>query len=247
LDIERLFYAITITVGILFSVLTLQRLLSGWWRRYYLLIIILVLGLVMLVPAFVSWASLGNWKLVSAQRLYWALVLMNEAVIVLLILQLILRVAEDIPKRTAVVRVCVVVSALVAVISTVIHFDQRPNTFMTSLTRDLTFLAAVLNMMLWRFLVQVRKKDFLLLAVSAGLGIQCTGDAIGHSFRILSRQVGSADLLQELGNILMSLSAVITLAIWHTAFARSKYPGSSTVGTRNDGGKIPASSSHPAA
>jgi hypothetical protein len=86
-------------------------------------------------------------------------------------------------------------------------------------------------MILWRFLMQVRKKDFLVLAVSAGLGIQCTGDAVGHSFRLLAKQVGSAQLIYDFGNILMSLSAVMTVAIWHTAFSRIKYPGKPKTGS----------------
>ena len=70
---------------------------------------------------------------------------------------------------------------------------------------------------------EVRKRDFLLLAVSAGVGLQCTGDAIGHSFRILAKQVGSATVISEFGNVVVSLATVMTVAIWHTAFSRSKY------------------------
>jgi hypothetical protein len=249
LNIEQIFYAITTTVTIFLTVLTLQRLLSGWWRHYYLLGLILVLGLAAVVPPVASWVSNGNWKLSSAQRLYWIQALIAQTAMGLLVLQLIYRVGRETPARATLIRMLTLGSVLVAAISVAVHFDKRPNTFMASVTRDLTFLSAILNMVLWRFLMQVRKKDFLLLAVSAGLGIQCTGDAIGHSFRILARQVGTVNVIYEFGNVLMSLSAVMTVAIWHTAFSRSKYKADQKTGgpDPDDASEVVAAShTHPA-
>ena len=223
MDIEQIFYGLTTTVTLSLAVLTLQRLLSGWWRQYYLLGFILVLLLANVVPPIASYVSNGNWTLSSAQKMYWTLALMSQVTTFLLVLQLIYRVGKELPKRATLVRMLTLGAIAVAGLSVLVHFDKRPNAFMTSITRDLTFLTALLNMVLWRFLLQLRKRDFLLLAVSAGLGIQCTGDAIGHSFRMLGKQVAQAGAMHEFGNILMSLSAVITIAIWHTAFSRSKY------------------------
>jgi hypothetical protein len=223
LDIEQIFYGLTTTVTLSLAVLTLQRLLSGWWRQYYLLGLILVLLLANVVPPIASYISNGNWTLSSAQKMYWILALMSQVTTFLLVLQLIYRVGKELPTQATLVRMLTLGAIAVAAISVIIHFDKRPNAFMTALTRDLTFLTALLNMVLWRFLLQLRKRDFLLLAVSAGLGIQCTGDAIGHSFRMLGKGIGQAAAVTEFGNILMSLSAVITIAIWHTAFSRSKF------------------------
>jgi hypothetical protein len=223
LDIEQIFYGLTTTVTLTLAVLTLQRLLSGWWRQYYLLGLILVLLLAGVVPPIASYVSNGNWTLISAQKMYWILALISQVTTFLLVLQLIYRVGKELPNQSALVRLLTLGALAIASISVLVHFDKRPNSFMTAVTRDLTFLTALLKMVLWRFLLQLRKRDFLLLAVSAGLGIQCTGDAIGHSFRMLSRQLGAAGAIHEFGNILMSLSAVITIAIWHTAFSRSKF------------------------
>jgi hypothetical protein len=175
------------------------------------------------VPPIVSYASNGNWTLSSAQKMYWTLALVSQVTMFLLVLQLIYRVGKELPNQATLVRMLTLGALAAAGLSVLAHFDKRPNTFMTSVTRDLTFVTAVLNMVLWRFLLQLRKRDFLLLAVSAGLGIQCTGDAIGHSFRILGHQLGPTSAIYDFGNILMSLSAVITIAIWHTAFSRSKF------------------------
>ncbi|MFN0101260.1 MAG: hypothetical protein ACKV2U_04115 [Bryobacteraceae bacterium] len=223
MHIEQIFYGITTAITLVLTVLTLQRLLSGWWRQYYLLGVILVLVLVAVVPPVASYASNGNWTLSSAQKLYWIQALAFQLAMLLLVLQLIYRVGRETPAQATLVRLLTLASIAAALISVFLHFDNRPNMFMASVTRDLTFLAAILNLVLWRFLLQLRKRDFLVLAVSAGLGIQCTGDTIGHTFRILARQAGSAGALYEIGNILMSLAAVMTIAIWHTAFSRSKY------------------------
>ena len=224
LDIEPIFYAITATITIVLTILTLHRLLSGWWRHYYLLGLILVLGLAAVVPPIASYVSNGSYKLSGVQRMYWTQALVSQTAITLLVLQLIYRVGRESPALATLIRFLIIGSILAAGISVTIHFELRPNIFMASVTRDLTFLAAILNMVLWKFLIQVRKREFLLLAVSAGVGIQCTGDAIGHSFRLLNRHVGSGSVIYELGNVVMSLAAVMTIAIWYTAFSRSKYP-----------------------
>ena len=222
--IEQIFYGITTAVTLFLTVLTLQRLLSGWWREYYLLALILVLTLAGVVPPITSFVSNGNWSLPSAQRMYWALALCFEVAIFLFVLQLIYRIGRELPHQASLIRLLTLASLVAAAVSVVAHMDKRPNIFMASVTRDLTFMAAVLNMILWRFILKLRKRDVLMLSVSAGLGIQCTGDALGHSLRILARQIGSATVIYDFGNVIISLAAVMTIAIWHTAFSRRKFP-----------------------
>lgn len=247
MDIEQIFYGLTTTVALGLAVLTLQRLLSGWWRQYYLLGAILVLLLVGVVPAIASYVSNGNWTLASAQKMYWMLALASQLTTFLFVLQLIYRVGKELPSRATLIRLLTLAALLLAAGSVFVHFEKRPNAFMTSLTRDLTFLAALLNMVLWKFLVQLRKRDFLLLAVSAGLGIQCTGDAIGHSFRMLGRQGSGSTAIHDFGNIIMSLASVLTIAIWHTAFSRSKYkaPQPAAPEPKNAAESVDASPTHP--
>lgn len=233
MDIEQIFYGLTTTVALSLAVLTLQRLLSGWWRKYYLLAAILVLQLAQAVPAIATYWNSGNWSLTSAQRLYWLLSLTSQATMYVFVLQLISRVGKESPSHRLLLQGLSVAAVLAAGISVLFHSDMRPNMFMTAVTRDLTFLAAVLNMVLWRFLMRLKKRDMLLLAVSAGMGIQCTGDAIGHSLRMLGRQTGMLNAMQDFGNVVMSLSAVVTLAVWHLAFSRTQYP---TAGDEPRGG-----------
>ncbi|MBI2690199.1 MAG: hypothetical protein HYX27_28160 [Acidobacteria bacterium] len=220
--LEQIFYAITTSITLGLAVRTLQFLLSKWVRQYYLLILILVLLLMVVVPPIASYVSIGNWQLESAQRMYWGVSALYQFATFLLLLQLIFRVGRELPAQATLVRTLSLAAIAAVCISVFIHLDKRLNAFMGSVNRDLTFFSALINMVLWRFLLQLRKRDYLLLAVSAGIGIQCTGDAIGLSLRFIGKQMGQAHAFLEFGNILMSLSSVITLLIWHTAFSRSR-------------------------
>lgn len=251
MDIEQIFYGLTTTIALCLAVLTLQRLLSGWWRKYYLLAAILVLQLAQMAPGIATYLNNGGWSLTNAQRMYWILSLSAQATMYLLVLQLIARVGKESPSHRLLLQALSVAAVVAAGISVLFHSDMRPNTFMTAVTRDLTFLAAVLNMILWRFLMRLKKRDMLLLAVSAGMGIQCTGDAIGHSLRMLGRQMGALSAMHDFGNVVMSLSAVVTLAVWHLAFSRAQY---SAAGEKRRGEEdvekaeptaVAASNSHP--
>jgi hydrogenase-4 membrane subunit HyfE len=83
---------------------------------------------------------------------------------------------------------------------------------MTQLSRDLGFLAVILDLALWAVLIQSRRPDRTLLMVSAGMGIQMAGKAIGHSLRQLSRSAIVP------GNLIIVLSGLLCLYIWWQAF-----------------------------
>src|SRR4051812_17033409 len=55
--------------------------------------------------------------------------------------------------------------------------------WMTQVARDLSFAAVVLTLLLWLILISSRKKEYQLLMVIGGLGLQFTGEAIGQSLR----------------------------------------------------------------
>jgi hypothetical protein len=245
LDIEQIFYGLTTSVTLCLAVLTLHHLLSGWWRQYYLLALFLVLMLAGVVPATVSYLSSGNWAMESVQKMYWTLAGASQIAMFLFVLQLIHRVGIESAAQKPLLRGLTPAAFAGAGISALVHSDLRLNSFMTVLTRDLTFMAALLNMVLWRYLIGGKKRDFLLLAVSAGVGIQCTGDAIGHSFRFLGRHGGSSRTILEFGNVVMALASVITIAIWHTAFSRIKYrlPSTDVLSGQTEEPALPVSKS----
>jgi hypothetical protein len=86
---------------------------------------------------------------------------------------------------------------------------------MTQLSRNLGFLAVILNLVLWAVLIKSQRADRTLLMVSGGIGIQMAGKAIGHSLRQLSRSTIVA------GDLTIVLSGLLCLYIWWQAFRPS--------------------------
>src|SRR5206468_4106297 len=77
-----------------------------------------------------------------------------------------------------------------ATITFFVHFDPDPNVrigkWMTPLTRDLNFCAAILDLSLWAVLISRRERDYRLMMISGALGIQFTGQAIFQALREVS-------------------------------------------------------------
>jgi uncharacterized membrane protein YsdA (DUF1294 family) len=84
---------------------------------------------------------------------------------------------------------------------------------MTQFSRNVGFLAVILNLVLWAALLKHRRPDQTLLMVSGGIGIQMAGKAIGHSLRQWRPTVTTGDLV-------IVLSHLLCLYIWWQAFRK---------------------------
>jgi len=82
-------------------------------------------------------------------------------------------------------------AVLFAGVSFLIHFDPTSNAkvgeWMTPWNSNLKFCSAILDLALWALLIASREKDQRLLMLSGALGIQFTGEAIGHALRNLAQ------------------------------------------------------------
>jgi hypothetical protein len=67
-------------------------------------------------------------------------------------------------------------------------------------------------MILWSFLLGNRKRDSTILLISAGLGLQCTIDAMGHAMRYFPNEVKDA------GNLVISAGSILTSYVWYRMF-----------------------------
>jgi len=211
-------------------VLTLQRLLVGWWRRYPLLTLLLVLNILSIVPTLLPIIGVNPWNDVSTKT-YWVPSAIYQVTLFMFVLQMTYRAGVESNRSASVVRILTLCGFLIGVASVTIHWDPRVlSRFLTHVTRDLTFAAAAMNMVLWSFLLKMPKRDILLMTVCAGLGIQCAGDALGHSARLVDKST------HEAGNMIMSITSLLTMLIWHQAFTKAKYvPAPDTKRTTHDG------------
>lgn len=122
----------------------------------------------------------------SAVRYYWIDDALRQALIFCVVVSLIHRSMGDDARRKTVRRMLFTGALLLTLISLQFHRDADISIWMTKVSRDLNFTAAVLNLLLWGILLASPAKDRQILMISGALGIQFTGAAIGHSIRQLA-------------------------------------------------------------
>jgi hypothetical protein len=157
----------------------------------------------------------ATWTGVS-QSAYWMLSLSMQLCGVVLVLSLLRRAGD---KRPEIVRLVGWLSlAFLAALggSAVWHFEVfaagRPNRWMTFVSRDVAVVSAGFNLLLWSVLLSNRRRDHTLLLVSAGLGLQCSIDAIGHALRFFPNE------LRDAGNFVISAGSILTSYLWFRIF-----------------------------
>lgn len=213
-------------VSTVLQLLVVYYLLRGAYRKYPLL---LLYSCVLLAATILEWVVFfqegGAASVVTRayQRLYW----LNEAILrgllFLLVITLTDRAIKDSPKRFATMRILWGGVALVVVAS----WAAWQGPFLSGrswniVARNLSFCAALLNLALWAALVRQRTKDIQLLLLSAGLGVEVTGQAIAYSIREFTQNVFSV----QFPNILGVATHLLCLFVWLMAL-RSPSPARS--------------------
>jgi peptidoglycan/LPS O-acetylase OafA/YrhL len=208
------FWWLGYVVGVAFQALVIAALLRGWRREYRVLfayVVVLFLstavgGAAYYIGATQSWAS----------RYYWTIDVVLQAFVFVLVLSFIHNALERRPNKSIVRRMLWLAAGVFVAASLYFTWDPKIGRWMTTLSRNLGFLAVLLNLVLWAVLIQFRRQDRTLLMVSGGMGIQMAGKAIGHSLRQL---LYPHDPLP--GDLIIVLSHLLCLYIWWQAFRRS--------------------------
>jgi len=86
--------------------------------------------------------------------------------------------------------------------------------WMFPLSRNLSFCEEILNFVLWTILIRNRSREVVLLLVSAGLGIQVTGEVIGRTLRLYARSPS----ISWVPDAIVLLCEGGALFIWYRAF-----------------------------
>jgi len=100
--------------------------------------------------------------------------------------------------------------------------------WITPWLRNLNFSAAILDLGLWALLIGARRKDYTLLLLSGGLGVQFTGNAIGQALRQMTHSS------VQLTGYFITLSNLACLYIFWQAFhmRQQETPGASELKPR---------------
>jgi hypothetical protein len=202
-------WSTTIVAGVGLQILVLAALLRRGWRRFKGLFAYVV---VLLLTTGIDAAAFYNQDIYfGLSGNYWVNDAVRQFLIFFLVLSLIRAgVARD-PSLLKGARLLGFGVAAFSIISLYATWDAEFWAWMTQLSRNLGFVAVVLNLALWAVLIRSRQRDHTLLMISGGMGIQMAGKAIGHSLRQM------AQLTALPGDLIIVLSHLFCLYVWWQA------------------------------
>jgi hypothetical protein len=210
------FYYLSTALSTLFIVGAMQAMLAGAWKKYPVLFAYLCFTFSLSAPMSIAFLVSGaTWTGVSRSA-YWILSLSMQLCGVLLLLTLTHRAGQHRADIRRTVTLLSIGFLLALIGSSAFHYPVAlqglPNRWMTFVSRDIAFVSTLMNLVLWSFLVGNRKRDQTVLLISAGLGLQCTIDAMGHALRFFPNEVRDA------GNLVISAGSILTSYVWYRIF-----------------------------
>jgi hypothetical protein len=202
-----------ISIAILVSLIVL--LLCGPFRRYPLLLVYCVTQLAATVTEEYVY-RVYHENSTFFVRLYWTDEVILDLLLFLMVIALTYQALEGSPLRTGMGRLLGAVLVLVLVVPFVVFSARRfSNPWFDGTSQLLNFGAAIMNLGLWTALIGTKKRDPLLLTVSAGLGVAVTGAAIAYGVRRFTPPGGT---LQHMTNLFKTITYLASVAIWCWAF-----------------------------
>lgn len=198
------------SLAVILIVIVLAYLSKGLWRRFP---IVGILCLIQLLGISIDTISV----LVGTPRqlhleMFWTGDLIAHVAISVLMISLIWQTLEENQRRNM---VWIIGAGMIffAIGSAYTFYSPHLNGWMTPLSRNLSFGEEILNLVLWSILLKGKAFDYLLLMVSAGIGVQVTGEVIGHTLRLYT----DASTVW-VPNTLVYISEIVCLCIWIWAF-----------------------------
>jgi hypothetical protein len=203
--------------GLALTLFTLAVILrSGGWRRYPFLAAYLAFAFAYQITEMVVYAKVANADAHLYSMIYYTGDLVLHGLILLLVLFLIREalVGDRRPDMSTVMIVAPVLIFVVATLYLFYHPEIGGHGWIFPLSRNLSFCEEILNFVLWTILIRNRSREVVLLLVSAGLGIQVTGEVIGRTIRLYARSP-SISWIPEAIALVCEAGA---LYIWYRAF-----------------------------
>jgi hypothetical protein len=214
-------------ISLLFYVAIINRLFRTHLRKYFILfayLLVVLLTWVIDTTLYYGQGAIGFRE--ESRNIFFINDLARQAMVYVLVISLILRAVEGSTNFRWVGRWLVLGSVLLAGLFLWFHHDpQKIALWMTNVVRNFSFVAMLMNLLLWVLLLKKRTSDRTLLLVTSGLGIQMAGEAIGHSLRLMHPRTELA------GNLILAIAHLCCLWIWFAAF-RPKSAGATVAAGR---------------
>jgi hypothetical protein len=188
---KQVFQVCAYLFGLPLELMVIAVLMRGEYRRYpflFLYAVVDFLTTVLEIQPAIAYGSASaeakyNWAIQ-----FWIYERIMQVLVFLLVISLVYTATKHLRPRRTLLTGIICGTVLVAVISFLAHYNANIPTgrYMTRITRDLNFCAAILLVGLWTLLISARQKDYKLLMITGGLGIQFAGGAIGQALRDMS-------------------------------------------------------------
>jgi len=202
-------------VSIAIQAAVIILLLRGSFRRYPLLLVYCFLQLAATVSEEYVFRVFGNVSNLY-RRLYWTDEVTLDLLLFLMVIALTFRALEGSALRTGMGRLLGAVVVVVLIVPFVLFSARRfSDPWFDGTSQLLNFGGAIMNLGLWTALIGTKKRDPLLLTVSAGLGVAVTGAAIAFGLR---RFTPPESISQQLANLFKTVTYLASVAIWCWAF-----------------------------
>ena len=210
-------------VGVPLDLMVVAVLLRGEYRRYPFIFLYAVVDLLTTILEIQPSMAYGSGNAEAKHRwvqMFWFNERIMQVVVFLLVISLVYSATKHLRPRRTLLTGMICSTLLVVAISLWAHHDlsHHIGRYMTRLTRDLNFCAAILDLGLWALLIGSRKKDYKLLLVTGALGIQFAGGAIGQSLRDMSPGIVAA------ASDLAMVTSLARVYIWWRAFRGKPQP-----------------------
>jgi hypothetical protein len=211
---------LALAISLPLQVLVVAALLRGWWRRFPLLLAFVVVELVSaLVQAPGAIESMLGMHAPGLPYgvTYWTGEVITQLLLYAVVVSLLYRAAERL-RAVRAARVALVLAAcLVAGGTFLAHYDPAVlrGVWLTPCFRDLNFVCALMDVVLWTSLLVTRSRDRQVLLLSGGLGVQFAGAAIGESLRQMATGSHSRPLALAGGTIMVAATLFRLYTWWH--------------------------------
>lgn len=219
-------------IGLPLELLIIAALLRGEYKRFpflFLYVLADFLTSVIEIRPSLNYGSRTPEAVHEWAVIYWVDERIMQTLVFLLVISLIYQAATTLRPRRTVIVLVICATLLVVGVSFLVHHDSamKVGKWMTPWTRDLNFVAAILDLGLWVMLMRPGRKDYRLVAISGALGILFTGQAIGQSMRNIGQLLATrSPSLVLAGNVVHMLANLACLYIWWRTFrSRVEAPG----------------------
>jgi hypothetical protein len=194
--------------GLALQLLVIGVLVRGPYKKYGLFFVYLLVLFLTTIADFSAFIELGTWPY------YFMNDFVRQFALVAAVISLVHKATTHDVKQNILPLKLVLAVAVVTGLSFYFSTGQSVGLYFTKVARNLSFATVLLNVVLWFALLKYSRKDYCLLLVSGGLGLNMAGEAIGQSLRQMSRSTVFA------GNLIGVLSHLLCLYIWWVAFRR---------------------------